>query len=76
MQLDRKKLDRLLQMNDEQLSALVRSIAAESGIDPAALGLNPSNIQSIRQALGGATEEDLKQLNQIYADYRNNKKRQ
>ena len=76
MQLDRKKLDRLLQMNDDQLSALIRSLAAESGIDPALLGLNPNNIQSIRQALGGATEEDLKQLNQIYADYRQNKKKQ
>ena len=75
MQLDRKKLDRLLQMNDKQLSELVRSIAAESGIDPSALGLNPNNIQSIRQALGGATEEDLQELNRIYADYRNNKKR-
>ena len=76
MQLDRKKLDLLLQMDDDQLSALIRSIAAESGIDPSMLGLNPNNIQSIRQALGGATEEDLKQLNQIYAEYRHNKKRQ
>lgn len=76
MQLDRKKLDRLLQMNDDQLSALIRSLAAETGIDPSLLGLNPNNIQSIRQALGGATEEDLRQLNQIYADYRHNKKGQ
>lgn len=74
MQLDRKKLDRLLQMDDAQLSALVRSIATESGIDPAMLGLNPDNIQSIRRALGSATEEDIRQLNQIYADYRNNKR--
>jgi len=74
MQLDRKKLDLLLGMNDDQLSALIQSIAKESGIDPAALGLNPNNIQSIRRALGSATEEDLKELNRIYADYRQQKK--
>lgn len=74
MQLDRKKLDLLLRMNDDQLSALVQSIAKESGIDPALLGLNPNNIQSIRQALGSATDEDLKELNQIYADYQQNKR--
>jgi ribosome recycling factor len=74
MQLDRKKLDRLLGMNDEQLSALVQSIAKESGIDPSALGLNPNNIQSIRQALGSATDEDLKELDKICNSYRQQKK--
>ena len=74
MQLDRKKLDRLLAMNDDQLRELVRTIAAESGVDPALLGLNPDNIQSIRHALGSATEEDLQQLNQLYADYRQNRR--
>ena len=72
MQLDRKKLDRLLGMSDEQLSALIQSIATESGVDPSALGLNPNNIESIRRALSIATEEDIQQLNQIYTDYRKN----
>ena len=73
MQLDRKKLDRILQMNDERLADLVRAIAAESGIDPAMLGLNPENIQSIRQALATATDEDLTKLNRVYTDYRQGK---
>ena len=76
MQLDRKKLDRLLRMNDEQLSLLIQSIARESGVDPATLGLNPNNIQSIRNALEGATDEDLAQLNRIYTDYRRGKSSQ
>ena len=70
MQLDRKKLNLLLNMNDEQLAALIGSIAAEAGIDPALLGLNPNNIQSIRQALGSATDADLAELNRVYEDYR------
>lgn len=75
MQLDRKKLDRLLEMNDEQLTAVIQSIARDAGIDPALLGLNPQNIQSVRQALGGATDSDLQQLNQIYDSYRQNRQK-
>ena len=75
MQLDRNMLNRLLSMNDEQLSAFIRSIAMESGIDPSQLGIHPENIQSIREALGGATEEDIKQLNDVYNDYKKNRKR-
>ena len=75
MQLDRNMLDRLLAMNDEQLGEVVKKIAREAGIDPAQLGLNPENIQSIRAALGGANAEDLAQMNAIYQAYRENRRR-
>ena len=75
MQIDQKMLDRLLAMNDEQLGEVIGSIAREAGIDPMTLGLNPNNIASIRQALGGATDEDLAQLNTVYNAYRQNRKR-
>lgn len=74
MQLDRKMLDRLLSMNDDQLSAFIQSIATEAGIDPSLITINPDNIQSIRQALGGATDSDLEQLNGIYRDYTKNRR--
>lgn len=74
MQIDRKKLDRILGMSDEQLSELVRAIANEAGVDPATLGLNPQNIQSIRTALGSATDQDLEQLNGVYEEYRKNRR--
>ena len=73
MQLDRNKIDLLLKMNDEQLGDLVRTVAKEAGIDPALLGLNPENIQSIRRALNSASDADLRELNQIYNAYRQNK---
>ena len=75
MQLDQKMLNRLLSMNDAQLGALIQQIAQEAGIDPAELGLQPQNIASVRQALSTATNEDLEKLNQVYDDYRNNRKR-
>ena len=70
MQLDKRMLDRILNMNDEQLSDLIRSIATEAGIDPSQLGLNPSNVQSIRQALNGATDADMQAMNAVYNDYK------
>jgi len=75
MQIDANMLKRLLTMSDEQLSAFIRGIAAEAGIDPATLGLDPNHVAQIRAALGGATEADLKQLNDVYEAYRQNRRK-
>ena len=76
MQIDKRMLDRLLTMNDEQLGDLIKNIASEAGIDPNQLGLNPDNINNIRQALGSATDQDIQQLNTVYSSYKQNRKRQ
>ena len=75
MKLDKRMVNRLLTMNDEQLGEIIKSIAAESGIDPALLGINPNNIQSIRQALSMAGDEDLKKMGEMYEAYRQNQKK-
>lgn len=75
MQIDKRMLDRLLSMNDDQLGELIRKIASESGIDPATLGINTENIAAIRSALGSADSADLEQYNQIYNSYRNGHRR-
>ena len=75
MKLDKRMLDRLMNMNDEQLAQVIRSIARESGIDPAMLGLNPENVQSIRQALGMATDQDLQKMGEVYDAYRQSKRK-
>ena len=75
MQIDQKTLNRLLSMRDDQLAAVIRKIAADAGIDPAALGLNPNNVAEIRRALGSASSEDLEQLGEIYNTYRQNRKK-
>lgn len=74
MQLDRKKLDRLLTMNDEQLAHVIQTVAAEAGIDASALGLNPENVATLRQALSGASDADIDQLNDVYRSYRKNRR--
>lgn len=74
MQIDRNTLNRILNMNDEQLGSLIVQIAEQTGIDPAALGLNPQNIAGVRQALSGATDSDIQKLDALYADYRRNRR--
>ena len=69
MQLDRKMIDRLLAMNDEQLTAFIRGIAANAGIDAALLGMTPDNVQGLRRALGAAGDDDLAELEGIYRNY-------
>ena len=60
-------------MNDEQLGQMIQKIAAESGIDPAQLGINPQNIESVRSALGSIGEDELEGINRLHEDYRRGK---
>ena len=74
MQIDERMLKKLLSMNDEQLGQMIQKIAAESGIDPAQLGINPQNIESVRSALGSIGEDELEGINRLYDDYRRGKR--
>ena len=76
MQIDERMLKKLLAMNDEQLGQMIQKIAAESGIDPAQLGINPQNIESVRSALGSIGEDELDGINRLYEDYRRGKRNQ
>lgn len=76
MQIDSKMLNKLLAMNDEQLGQVIQKIAAESGIDPAQLGINPQNIESVRSALGSIGDDELEGINRLYEDYRRGKREQ
>ena len=74
MQIDERMLKKLLAMNDEQLGQMIQKIATESGIDPAQLGINPQNIESVRSALGSIGEDELEGINRLYEDYRRGKR--
>ena len=73
MKIDERMFKKLLAMNDEQLGQMIQKIAAESGIDPAQLGINPQNIESVRSALGSIGEDELEGINRLYEDYRRGK---
>ena len=76
MQIDERMLKKLLAMNDEQLGQMIQNIAAETGIDPAKLGINPKSIESVRSALSSIGDDELEGINRLYEDYRRQKRNQ
>ena len=76
MQIDERMLKRLLAMDDAQLGQMIQKIAAETGIDPSQLGINPQSIESVRSALGSIGEDELEGINRLYEDYRRNRRNQ
>ena len=71
MQINREDLDRLLALNDRQLKMMISRIIAQSGIDPAQFNIDPSSIRSIREALGSASDEDLRRIAELYTKKQN-----
>ena len=66
MEINRENLNKLLALNDKQLKMMITRIAASSGIDPAQFNIDTGSIQSIRQALGSATDDDLRRIAEQY----------
>ena len=67
MQLDRKSLDRLLALNDDQLRSVLRGLLKEYGIDPTAVPLEQFDMGKLRVALSGATEEDIRRFMTMFS---------
>jgi hypothetical protein len=61
MKLDRNAVNALLALDDDQLRAVIRGLAARSGVTAEALRISEHDIASIRQALRTATDEDIAQ---------------
>ena len=62
MQIDRSALEGLLSLNDRQLLTVINKLAAESGIDPSQFNMDVSSVASIRNAISGASDEELKRI--------------
>lgn len=62
MQLDKKSLDRLLALNDQQLRGVLRALLSEYGVDPATVPLEQFDMTKLRAVLGSATDEDIKRF--------------
>lgn len=62
MKIDKKSLDRLVKLNDEQLRRVMAGLLSEYGIDPAAVPLAQFDMGKLRMILQTATEEDITRL--------------
>ena len=66
MQLDRKTIDRLLTLNDDQLRSFIRTLAERQGLDLSAFRLSVNDIAGIRRVLSEADDETLKRIAQQF----------
>lgn len=62
MKIDKKQLDRLLKLNDDQLRRVLAGLLAEHGIDPDTIPLAQFDMNALRMVLQTATEEDIQRL--------------
>ena len=59
MKLNKRAVERLLLLNDEQLKDIMLRLAGENGVDLSGMTFRPDDIASVRQALRLATDEDI-----------------
>ena len=59
MKLDRNAVNALLALDDDQLRAVIRGMAARSGLSADMLRMSENDVSSIRHALRMATDEDI-----------------
>ena len=62
MNLNKSAISRLLALDDTSLAEVIRSIAAEAGVDASKISLSPSDVSAIRAALSVATADDVAKL--------------
>lgn len=62
MNFNRKALSQLISLNDEQLAAAIKGIAAEAGVDPSSISLTPADVAGIRAAISALGSDDVARL--------------
>ena len=62
MQLDKKSIDRLLKLNDDQFRGVIGKLLAEYGVDTSRVPLATMDMGALRALLQMASEEDISRL--------------
>ena len=66
MEINRESINKLLSLNDRQLKSIIQNLARDSGIDPSQFNIDTDSISSIRRALSGASDDDLRRVAEQY----------
>ena len=74
MTLDKNSINMLLSLDDKHLAAVIRQLAAGSGIPAENLKLGPAEISGIRSALSMATDGDISRAAELIKSYKQGKK--
>lgn len=66
MQLDKKSLDRLLRLNDDQLRGVLARLLTQYGVDTSRVPLESLDMTALRRVLETATDEDITRFLQMF----------
>ncbi len=66
MQLDKKSLDRLLRLSDDQLRGVLAKLLTEYGVDISRVPLATLDMTALRSVLQTATDEDITRFLQMF----------
>ena len=66
MQLDKKSLERLLMLSDDQLRGVLGKLLSEYGVDVSRVPLAQMDMTALRTVLGAATERDIANFLQTF----------
>ena len=70
MMLDKNTLERVLKLPDNQLIMVIKSIAAQNGIDIKNMNITKDQVSSLRKALSGADDTDITRAAEIFKNYK------
>lgn len=62
MNFDKRSLDRLISLDDAELSQIIREIAAEAGVDASGISLGEAELKKLRTFLSLASADDIARL--------------
>ena len=66
MPLDKKQIDRLLRLNDDQLRAVLEKLLASYGVDTSRVPLATLDVGALRGLLQNASEQDVERFLQMF----------
>ena len=72
MKIDKKMIDMLLKMNDEQLWTTIQLIGSKSGVERLHSMEKPKDMAKIRSALSQLTDEDITKAIEIMKGNKSN----
>ena len=66
----KKNIDKMLEMPDERMAAMLRIVLSAAGVDPSALSFDEKSVKKLRAVLGELTEHDLERIGALAESWR------
>lgn len=70
MMLDKRSVEMILHLPDDQLVMIIKKLASDAGVDVKNLNITKEQISRIRGALSIATDDDLKRAAELLANFK------